>query len=101
MRPAVDRTDFEQFSSAEEEREGKMEGAQRYQEQQISKAVAKMKGSPSQVGTVLGEAARGAQKQAEDTILNQVKFRGAYTEVPFLKRKMQGEGGRKKALKQK
>lgn len=58
-----------------------------------------MKGSPSQVGTALGEATRGAQKQAEDTILNQVKFRGAYTEVPFLKRKRQGEGGRKKDLK--
>lgn len=83
MRPAVDRTDFEQFSSAGEEREGKREGAQRYQEQQVSKAEAKMKGSPSQVGTALGEATRGAQKQAEDTILNQVKFRGAYTEVPF------------------
>ena len=59
----------------------------------LSKASAKMKGSPSKVGTALGEETRGVQKKAEDTILNQVKFRGAYTEVPFLKRKRQCSRG--------
>ena len=46
----------------------------------------------------MGEETRGMQKKAEDIILNQVKFRGAYTEVPLLKRKRQCSRAQKKIL---
>lgn len=56
QKPAVDRDEFEQFSSAGEERVRKVKSAQGYLKQQISKAAAKMRGTPSLVGTALGEA---------------------------------------------
>ena len=46
----------------------------------------------------MDEETRRVQKKTEDTILNQVKFRAAYTEVPFLKRKRQCSGAQKKIL---
>lgn len=46
-----------------------------------------MKGSPFQVGTVLGEASEGVKKQTIGITWNQMKYREAYTEVPYVKEK--------------
>lgn len=63
------------------------------------KSISQNEGITFQGGIALDEETRGVQKKTEDTILNQVKFRAAYTEVPFLKRKRQCSGAQKKDFK--